>query len=257
MHRFYLPPQDCAGGLLHLGGREAHHARRVLRLKCGDPAVVLDGAGMEWVCQVEDAARNALTLRVMKRRSIPAPLCAITLLQALPKRKVFETIIQKAAEMGARRIVPILSGRVVVRLDGKDLEHKRCQWSQVAIEAIKQCGAAWLPEVEAPATLQQFVARNEKFDLALVGSLQSDRRHPRDCFQEFERTHGRLPRSVAIWIGPEGDFAPGEMAVIQQSGALPISLGGRVLRVETAATYCLSILNYEMEHGHCDPPTLF
>ena len=121
--------------------------------------------------------------------------------------------------------------------------------AEVAIEAIKQCGAAWLPKIETPMTIGQYLARKEILDLSLVGSLQKDRRHPRECLGEFQAKHKRLPQSVGVWIGPEGDFTPEELETIQTSGALPVSLGRLVLRVETAAIYCLSILNYELNSG--------
>lgn len=247
MHRFYLPPKSCAGNKLRLDGREAHHALRVLRLKRGELVTVLDGAGNEFLCAVEDCARNAVTLSVSLKNFAPAPPCSITLLQSVPKGKIIESIIQKSVELGARRIVPILSERVVAHLDGESGEHKREKWQHVAIEAIKQCGAAWLPNIEAPVTIEQFLARKEKFDLSLVGSLQKERRHPREIFREFEKANARLPKSVGIWIGPEGDFTLDELQAIQNSGAQPVSLGNLVLRVETAAIYCLSILNYEVQ----------
>jgi 16S rRNA (uracil1498-N3)-methyltransferase len=247
MHRFYLPPERCAGETLRLDGREAHHALHVLRLKHGELVTVLDGVGNEFMGTVEDYARNIVTLSVSLKNFIPPPPCSVTLLQAVPKGKIIESIIQKSVELGARRIVPILSERVVTQLDGEDAENKRDKWQNVAIEAIKQCGAAWLPKVEAPLTMPQFLTRNEKFDLALVGSLQKERRHPREVFSEFETKHGRLPQSVGVWIGPEGDFTLDELQAIQNSGASPISLGNLVLRVETAAIYCLSFLNYELQ----------
>ena len=96
-------------------------------------------------------------------------------------------------------------------------------------------------------TIAEFLRASERhFDLSLVGSLQTERRHPRECFAEFEKKHGRLPKTAAVWIGPEGDFTLEELKEIQDSGALPISLGPLTLRVETAAIYCLSILNYEL-----------
>ncbi len=165
---------------------------------------------------------------------------------AVPKGKIIEDIIWKSVELGARRVVPLLTERVVTRLDEQGREHKREQWQQVAIEAIKQCGAAWLPKIEAPVTIQEFLARREKFDLALAGSLQTERRNPRDVFGKFQVANGRLPKSAAVWIGPEGDFTLDELKAIQDSGAQPISLGKLVLRVETAAVYCLSFLNYEL-----------
>jgi 16S rRNA (uracil1498-N3)-methyltransferase len=247
MHRFYLPPERCAGDSLRLDGREAHHALHVLRLKRGELVTVLDGNGNEFMCTVENAARNAVTLSVSLKNFVPALPCPVTLLQAVPKGKIIESIIQKSVELGARRIVPILSERVVTHLDDEDAENKREKWQTVAIEAVKQCGAAWLPKVEAPVTIEQFLARKEKFDLSLVGSLQKERRHPREVLSEFETKHGRLPQSVGVWVGPEGDFTLDELKTIQSSGALPISLGNLVLRVETAAVYCLSILNYELQ----------
>jgi 16S rRNA (uracil1498-N3)-methyltransferase len=246
MHRFYLPPGHCAGETLRLDGREAHHALHVLRLKRGELVAVLDGVGNEFLCAVENSSRNAVTLTVSLKNFTPPPPCSITLLQAVPKGKIIESIIQKAVELGARRIVPLLTMRVVTHLDEEDAADKRKKWQQVAIEAIKQCGAAWLPEIEAPTTIEQYLARKEKFDLSLVGSLQKERRHPRECLSGFQAKHGRLPQSIGVWIGPEGDFTLEELDAIQAAGALPISLGRLVLRVETAAIYCLSILNYEL-----------
>ncbi|HVU26231.1 MAG TPA: RsmE family RNA methyltransferase [Verrucomicrobiae bacterium] len=245
MHRFYLPPENCQSDLLRLDGREAHHALHVLRLKRDDEVVVLNGAGDEFFCKVENAARDSISLRVEKKNSVPAPPCSIALLVAIPKGKIIESIIQKSVELGARRIVPLLTERVVTQLDGENAESKREKWRQVAIEAIKQCGATWLPEIETPMTIEKFLVRKEQFDLALVGSLQKERRHPKEIFREFEKQNSHLPKTAAVWIGPEGDFTLDELRMIENSGAQPISLGSLTLRVETAVIYCLSFLNYE------------
>jgi len=250
MHRFYLPPEHCAGAALRLHGREAHHALRVLRVKYGEMVSVLDGIGNEFLCTVENCSRDAVTLSVSLKHFTPSPACPVTLLVAVPKGKIIEDIIQKSVELGARRIVPLLSERVATHLDAEAAADKRDKWQQVAVEAIKQCGALWLPKIEMPVTIQQFLARPERFDLSLVGSLQTERRHPRECFEEFQTKHGRRPQNAAVWIGPEGDFTLEELQAIQNSGAQPISLGKLVLRVETAAVYCLSILNYEL---NCQP----
>lgn len=247
MHRFYLPPERCAGGNLRLDGREAHHALHVLRLQRGELVTVLDGVGNEFLCAVENCSRGNIILSVSLKNFVPALPCRITLLQALPKGKIIESIIQKSVELGAHRIVPILSERVVAQLDDDNAASKREKWQLNAIEAIKQCGAAWLPKIEMPMTIEQFLARREKFDLSLVGSLQKERRHPHEIFREFEKQNGCLPKNIGVWIGPEGDFTLDELQAIQNSGALPISLGRLVLRVETAAIYCLSILNYELQ----------
>src|SRR5471032_2675788 len=166
MHRFYLPPERCAGDPLRLDGREAHHALHVLRLKHGELVSVLDGIGNEFLCTVESSNRNAVTLAVSLKNFQPPLPCAISLLVAVPKGKIIESIVQKAVELGARRIVPLLTERVVTQLDGEGAEQKRDKWQHVAIEAIKQCGAAWLPQVEAPVTIAGWLARGEKVELA-------------------------------------------------------------------------------------------
>lgn len=246
MHRFYLPPDQCRTAVLHLTGREAHHALHVLRVREGEKVTVLDGDGHELFCQVGTASRDTVQLEVVEKKSHSALPCRITLLQAIPKGKLFESIVQKATELGAFRIVPILSERVVSKLDGQEAAHKTDKWRQVAIEAIKQCGSAWLPQVELPLTPAGFLSRGEKFDLPLVAALEDERRHPRDYFADFQAQHNRRPASVCIWIGPEGDFTQEEMKSIKTAGALPITLGNLVLRSETAAIYCLSVLNCEL-----------
>jgi 16S rRNA (uracil1498-N3)-methyltransferase len=247
MHRFYLPPEKCRGDSLRLGGREAHHALHVLRLKRGERVTVLDGAGGEFLCDVENAAKDSLTLAVRETKTHAENPCPISLFVAIPKGKIIESIIQKAVELGAAHIVPLLTERVITQLDDEGAEAKREKWQQVAFEAVKQCGAAWLPQVAAPIAIQDFLAAKNLPELTLVGSLQTKRQHPREIFSEFRTQNGRLPKSVGVWIGPEGDFTLAELQAIEAAGARPITLGELTLRVETAAIYCLSILNYERQ----------
>jgi 16S rRNA (uracil1498-N3)-methyltransferase len=246
MHRFHLPPERCRGSTLTLTEGEAHHATRVLRVQPGEHVTVLDGVGGEFLCEVGAVTKREVTLRVTERKTHPAPSCPITLLLAIPKGKIIESVIEKATELGAHRIVPLLTERVTTRLNEESAADKAAKWQLVAVEAIKQCGAAWLPKVEAPVTLPDYLTRGERFDLALVGELQGEARHPRECFREYEMQHNTHPSSLAVWIGPEGDFTKEELAAIQATGAKPITLGPLVLRVETAAIYCLSFLNYEL-----------
>ena len=247
MHRFYLPPEQCRGEALRLEGREAHHAQHVLRVQRGERVTVLDGAGGEFHCAVENCGKDALTLAVIEKKFSPAPPCPVTLLVAIPKGKLIESIIQKAVELGTFRVVPLLTDRVITQLDGDGAEAKREKWQQVAIEAIKQCGATWLPQVAAPQTIAEFLARGENPELTMVGSLQTARRHPHAWWQAFQQAHRRAPQSTGVWIGPEGDFTLAELQTIEAAGANPITLGPLTLRVETAAIYCLAFLNYELQ----------
>lgn len=247
MHRFYLPPSECQRDPLVLNGREAHHALSVLRIREHERVVVLNGAGDEFLCEVQQADRREVTLRVLQKNAIPALPSEVTLAQAVTKGKTMEWIVQKAAELGVHRIVPILSERTVARLEADDAGSKVGKWEATAIEAIKQCGSAWLPRIEPPQTPQAFLARNEKFELSLIASLQGDARHPREHFNSFLAEHQRRPKSVCVWVGPEGDFTPSEVNAVRAGGALPITLGQLVLRSETASIYCLSVINYELQ----------
>lgn len=249
MHRFYLPPEECRGPRLRLFDREAHHATRVLRLRSGDPVTVLNGLGGQWECEVSDVSKREVELRVVKETCHAKPDVGITLVQALPKGKLFDSIIQKATELGVSRIVPLLSERVVSQIDDDNESSKLEHWRTVAVEAIKQCGQPWLPEIVEPLSSAGFLQRPSQAELTLVASLQPGSRHPRAWFDEFRQRVGRSPATASVWVGPEGDFTAEEIGAIVAAGAKPITLGPLVLRCETAATYCLSVLNYEMRSG--------
>jgi 16S rRNA (uracil1498-N3)-methyltransferase len=246
MHRFYLPPAQTEGPTLFLTGAEAHHGTRVLRVRRKDQITVLNGAGDEFLCEIEASDRDKIKLAILERRLTPPRPSQITLLVGIPKGKIIESIIQKATELGAARIIPLLTERVVTKLEPKEANRKTAKWQQIAVEAIKQCGSPWLPSVEPPLTPEVFLARNEAFDLPLVASLQPGSKHAREFFDAFRSRHKRQPGSVSIWIGPEGDLTEAEVAAIQVAGAYPVTLGSLVLRVETAAIYCLSVINHEI-----------
>jgi 16S rRNA (uracil1498-N3)-methyltransferase len=246
MHRFYLPPEQCQEPSIVLTDREAHHAQHVLRVRPGERVTVLDGAGQECLCEVQECERHEVRLGLIEKRLQPAPACRITLLQAVPKGRIMEAIIQKATELGVSRIVPLQTERVVPQLEQEAGAHKLEKWRLAAIEAVKQCGSAWLPEVEPPLTPSQFLARGEVIEMSLIASLQTGSRPAREYFRTFHTRLGRMPQSVGVWIGPEGDFSPAETELVKEHGALPITLGRLILRTETAAIYCLSVLSYEL-----------
>jgi 16S rRNA (uracil1498-N3)-methyltransferase len=124
MHRFYLPPEQCQDTELVLTGREAHHALDVLRAQRGERVVVLDGAGHEFLCEIRERSRGEVRLVATQKNFIPPLPYRMTLLQAVPKGKTFELILQKATELGVSRIVPILSERVVTQFDQGEVPAK-------------------------------------------------------------------------------------------------------------------------------------
>ena len=124
MRRFYLPPHECQTDLLTLTGAEARHAAEVLRIRPGQDAAILDGEGREFFCRVEKLERKRIQLKILQTSVSPAPACPITLVQAIPKGKILESIIQKATELGVWRVIPLLSERVTTHLEGESVERR-------------------------------------------------------------------------------------------------------------------------------------
>jgi len=244
MHRFYL--ENWNPDALSLRGSEAHHVRDVLRMKRGDRVVVFNGHGREITAEIGDLARDTVHLRKLQENETPPLRCRITLGQAIPKGKNMDLIVQKAVEIGAAEIAPLISERTIVDLDSREAEQKQAKWQQVAIEAAKQCGQNWLPKVHAPRKLKDFFAQQSAHDLRLIGSLQPDANHLKKVLADYVAQHGDRPKNILMMVGPEGDFTPAELALAKSHGCRPITLGPIILRVETAAIYCLSVLSYEL-----------
>jgi len=244
MPRFYIPPARWNLDRLVLDEEESHHAANVLRLQAGERATVFNGEGSSAAVEIASVSKRAVELKLLQASQSPAPACRITLGQAVPKGKNMDLIVQKATELGAAAIAPLLTAHTVVQFDARDAGKKREKWQSVAIEASKQCGQNWLPAVLAPQSLDTLLPG--QFDLLLIASLQPDARHPKDVLADYVHEKGQKPANVLVLIGPEGDFTPGEIDHAKAHGCRPITLGPIVLRTETAALYCLSVLNYEL-----------
>jgi 16S rRNA (uracil1498-N3)-methyltransferase len=243
MHRFYIPPETWNLDALTLDDAETHHAIDVLRMNPGDKAVVFNGRGAEATVEIAAITRKAVTLRKLLHAKSAPIACAITLAQAVPKGKAMDLIVQKAVELGVAAISPLLSERTVIQVEDDDAARKQQKWQGIAIEAAKQCGQNWLPKVDLPRSPKEFFSHPVRYDLMLIASLQPDAMHLKKLLSEFS---GKKPKSVLILVGPEGDFTPAEIALAKSSGCRPITLGPIVLRTETAAIYCLSVLSYEL-----------
>src|ERR1700756_2137150 len=212
MHRFYVSPEDWNPGALGLAGAEAHHARHVLRMRVGEKLVIFNGRGREITAEIVDLGNNEIGLKKLHEVETPPLQCRIVLGQAIPKGKNMELIVQKAVEIGATEIAPIISDRTIVQVGSESAAQKQSKWRQIAVEAAKQCGQNWLAQVHAPRKLSELfsVVAAESFDLQLIGSLQPGARHLKQVLADYSNEHQRPPRRVLMLVGPEGDFTPAE-----------------------------------------------
>ena len=239
MARFFAAPAQWNAGLVRLDAAEARHACEVLRLREGASLEVFDGVGRRARGRLEQANRSGALVRVEELVSVPREPALITLFQAVPKGKLFEWIVEKSTELGVGRIVPLMTDRGIARVDAADAQKKCEKWRRVALEACKQCGQDWVPEVSEPVTLSRISrAHFPEGSTGLVASLRPGALRA-SCVLAASGAAG----GVAVFVGPEGDFTENEYNALIGMGAREVTLGPRVLRVETAAVSLLSVVS--------------
>ncbi|MFN6962743.1 MAG: 16S rRNA (uracil(1498)-N(3))-methyltransferase [Pyrinomonadaceae bacterium] len=231
MHRFYAPRDKFAADTVTLADDEARHLRDVLRLKAGERIYVFDGEGGEFVCEIVEAGRRSATVRLVERVAPAAPESPLdlTLAAAILKGEKFDLVVQKAVELGIRRIVPLVTRRGDVKLKGSTGRVER--WRRIALEAAKQSGRATLTAVDEPTDLQP--------------ALDDDRAAARLLFSE----RGGSPLDsvtgsgkMIAFIGPEGGWDDSELDAAVAAGVRIVTLGGRILRAETASIAISALL---------------
>jgi 16S rRNA (uracil1498-N3)-methyltransferase len=234
-------------GLILLPAGESHHLVTVNRARTGDTVIAFDGHGTEWTCELTEARKAGVSLRVTATHTrAPAP-CAITLAQSLAKGGVMDDIIRHATELGAARIVPLATVRTQVHLDGERSDKKVEKWRVGALEAAKQCGNPFLPEISGVQSLGGFLSSStvKAAEFKLIASLHPGALSLKAALAGFKEEHLRAPRSAVWLVGPEGDFSATEMHDAVEAGFIPVTLGPLVLRCDTAATAALAVLAYE------------
>jgi 16S rRNA (uracil1498-N3)-methyltransferase len=246
MHHFLVDPAEWPRDErdeLALPAEAAHHLLKVLRAGVGDPVGILDGRGRVATARLVEARRGTAVLRVISRSEVPSPSVSVLLAQAVPKGAGMDWIVEKATELGATSIVPLVTERCVVALSGAPAERRVRRWRKIAASAVEQCGAAWMPEVRPVVRLPEFLNEAPRPDAMLVGSLRETARPLREALPEIRAA---APRRVGLVIGPEGDLTREEMAALKDAGGIEVSFGARILRTETAAVYGLSVLAFAL-----------
>lgn len=241
--RCYVPPSAWTADALSPPPEEVHHLRDVLRIRTGDPLIAFDGLGRWAECRVAEVNRRGARLEILQLHHQPPPRPEFVLLQGVPREQKMDWIVQKATELGVRRICPLQTDRAVVRVRGGAEEAKRSRWERIALNAAKQCGANWIPIIDPIRPLLNVLEEMPRPDVLLICSLEPDAEPLRSALVAARETR---PSSVGVIIGPEGDFSARERAAARNAGARPVRLTETILRSETAALFVLSVLNYEL-----------
>ncbi len=235
MARFFLPP-DAWQTTAQLEEDESRHCSQVLRLSAGEQITVFDGCGRSARATIRQVSKHVVSLEIgaITRDDSPSPV--IVLAQAVPKGKTMEWIIEKAVELGVSRIVPLVTRHTIVKYDSSEAMKKAEKWQKVALEACKQCGQNWLPQVLPPIDGRTFLEAPREGS-KIIASLAPGAQPLRQWI-----TESGAAEQVTVMIGPEGDFSADETQLALEVGYRPASLGPLVLRSETAALYAMASL---------------
>ncbi|MFQ6036498.1 MAG: 16S rRNA (uracil(1498)-N(3))-methyltransferase [Sedimentisphaerales bacterium] len=243
MQRFFVSNGSLQGQQVVFTGQQAHQIRNVLRMGPGDYIVVLDNTGCEYTAILSKVERRQVVGELIyKQRTQGEPRTQITLYQALLAREKFEWVLQKCTEVGAARFVPMVTERSIVRRPDTVTARRLSRWRRIITEAAEQSGRGRIPQLEAPVNFPDAVSGLDGFDRCLIGSPQA----AGPSLREFLRAGDTEPVVVALLIGPEGGFTDKEVQEACANGAIPISLGRRILRTETAAVVACALILYEL-----------
>jgi 16S rRNA (uracil1498-N3)-methyltransferase len=218
-----------------LSPEESHHLARVLRAQPGQEITLFDGQGGVAEGIIETVSKTAVEVRISNHWKVPKPEIEIDLIQAVPKPDRWELVLQKAVEVGATSIQPVLSRHTEFKPNLKKQE----RWSKIVLNAAQQCEVRWLPKLQPLEKFETVLPMLGNYDLVLIGSLY-------EGAKPFREVPMPGKKHVALLIGPEGDFSEEEVQAAVEAGAVPVSFGDRILRTETAAIFGLSVLAYEL-----------
>lgn len=247
MYQFFVDPSQISieDKRVIIQGSDVNHIRNVLRMKSGEELNVSNGQdGKEYRCAIGSFEEDRIVcqLRFVKEDNVELP-SRVYLFQALPKADKMEMIIQKAVELGVYRIIPVAAKRCVVKLDEKKAAARIARWQTIAQAAAKQSKRGILPEVAGVISFSQAVRTAADMDVKLI---------PYELAENMEKTRELVDslkegQDIALFIGPEGGFEESEIQLATDSGIVPVTLGKRILRTETAGMTVLSWIVYRLE----------
>lgn len=244
MNKFFVPAAGILADKIIIEDREqTHHIKNVLKLKVGEKVAVFDESGNEYNCVIREL-KDKVYLNIEKK--IPADnspeKVKLTVACAIPKKAKIDDIIDKLVQLGVSRIIPLMTERVVVKLDKhkKALRYER--WKKIALSAAKQCKRNSLVIIDPVKDFKELIRQSREFDLRLIPHLLGDRQSLKEVLASSASSN------MLVLIGPEGDFSEKEVSLAIGAGFIPVTLGNLVLRVDTAAIAAASFIKLYAHH---------
>jgi len=243
MNRFFVSRSDIRGEQVVLGGRQAHQIRNVLRMKPDERIIILDNTGYEYEVVLTDVGKEEVVGQIHSRHvALAEPDVQITLYQSLLSREKFELVLQKCTEVGVSRFAPIVTQRSLVRHVDTVTQKKVDRWKSIITEAAEQSHRGRIPELAPPVQFERLVSELNAFDGCLIASPYEHQ----TTLQKALSGGKKEPQTIALLIGPEGGFTEQEVGLAAEAGAVPVGLGPRILRTETAAIVTAALILYEL-----------
>ncbi|MFI3213394.1 MAG: 16S rRNA (uracil(1498)-N(3))-methyltransferase [Eubacteriales bacterium] len=245
MYQFFVEQNQISNTAVSVIGNDVNHIKNVLRMKIGEEIAISNGIdGKEYHCEIAEIQADEIICHILSVEEEQCELPAkIYLFQGLPKADKMELIIQKAVELGVYEIIPMATKRAVVKLDEKKAKSKIIRWQGIATAAAKQSKRQIIPNISNVMTLKEAIQFCESMDVKLI---------PYELAKGMDETKKYIQgvkkgQSVAVFIGPEGGFDEMEIQMAMDAGIMPITLGKRILRTETAGFTTLAWLMYQLE----------
>lgn len=251
MHHFFVKPEqidhiNASEQMARIVGSDVNHAKNVLRIKPGEVLLISDGGGRDFLCRTVSVENDQILAKVEAEEESRELSSRITLYQGLPKSDKMEMIIQKATELGIWQIVPVITRHTVVKLDKKKEEGKQKRWQMIAESAAKQSRRSAIPKILPVIELDKALSECPSYDLALFA--YENQKGMSQTAEVLEAVgEDQNIQEIALFIGPEGGFSSEEVLAADKAGLIPVSLGRRVLRTETAGLALLSVLMVQLE----------
>ncbi|MDD5338011.1 MAG: RsmE family RNA methyltransferase [Dehalococcoidales bacterium] len=240
MHRFLVEQVQSDKAAL-TDAAQLHHLRDVLRLKTGDAIVVFDGAGKEFSGVITSINNKQAVFKVTPLKTKGGKGVAVTIACAIPKGSHLDDVIDNLTQLGVKRIIPMRTDRVVVKLDDVKGEARLKRWQKIAQSAARQCQRSEVPVIDAVTDFKKVIQDSQQYDLKLIPHLAGKRNLIKEVLSKTK------PKNIIVVIGPEGDFTPAEVQEALGNGFTPVSLGDTVLRVATAAVAVTAYIRFALD----------